>query len=234
MARNVVTRTVLTWSLALVYLGAGLAFAQPVSTERGTEFRLAISLADRRLWAIIGADTLLDVPIAVASGASLDYQGRRWSFTTPRGVRPVVSKDSLPVWVPPDWHYYEVAKTRGLVVRPLGPGAVVDLEDGRRLEVRDSVVGVVERDSAFAPLLPGDEIIYDGLLFIPPLGTMNRRIAGELGRYRLTLAGGVLLHGTPDVASIGAAATHGCIRLRDADIAWLYEFVPLGTRVYIY
>ena len=30
------------------------------------------------------------------------------------------------------------------------------------------------------------------------------------------------------------AAPHGCIRLRDEDIEWLYENVPVGTKVYIY
>ena len=193
-----------------------------------------ISLADRRLWAIIAADTLLDVPVAVASGLSLDYQGRRWSFTTPRGVRTIVAKDSQPVWVPPDWHYYEVASARGLVVKQLVPGQPLMLEDGRRLQIRSSVVGVVGADSLFRPLPPDAEIIFDGFLYIPPLGTANRQIAGELGRYRIDLGGGLLLHGTPDPESIGTAATHGCIRLRDDDIAWLFEFVPLSVRVYIY
>ena len=43
-----------------------------------------------------------------------------------------------------------------------------------------------------------------------------------------------MLHGTPDQNSIGLAATHGCVRLRDEDIEWLYENVPVGTKVYIY
>ena len=34
--------------------------------------------------------------------------------------------------------------------------------------------------------------------------------------------------------SIGKAATHGCMRLRDEDIEWLYQFVPVGTKIYIY
>ena len=197
-------------------------------------FRLVISLLDRRLWAILETDTLLDAQIGVASGLSLDYQGRRWTFTTPRGRRTVIAKDSLPEWVPPDWHYYEVARARGLVVRRLVEGRSVELEDGRRIEVRGGTVGVIGTDSIFTPHPPDDEIIYDGFLFIPPLGSVNRRIPGELGAYRLDLGGGYMLHGTPHVESIGEAATHGCIRLRDADIAWLYEFVRVGLPVYIY
>lgn len=106
-------------------------------------FRLVISLFDRQLWAIIGADTVRTAPIAVGSGSSLEYQGRRWTFTTPRGARTIVAKDSLPVWVPPDWHYYEVARARGLVVQPLMVGRAVTLDDGRRLEIRSDNIGLV-------------------------------------------------------------------------------------------
>jgi len=79
--------------------------------------------------------------------------------------------------------------------------------------------------------LPTDEeIIFDSTLFIPPIGTLNRRIDGELGHHMLDTGNGFLLHGTPHKASIGTAATHGCIRLRDDDIAWLYDMIPAGTR----
>jgi lipoprotein-anchoring transpeptidase ErfK/SrfK len=71
-------------------------------------------------------------------------------------------------------------------------------------------------------------------MYIPPMGTDNRRVAGTLGKYKLNLGEGYMLHGTPDQNSIGLAATHGCVRLRDEDIEWLYENVPVGTKVYIY
>jgi lipoprotein-anchoring transpeptidase ErfK/SrfK len=86
----------------------------------------------------------------------------------------------------------------------------------------------------FAYLPTDEEVIFDSTLFIPPVGTLNRRIEGELGRHMLDTGKGFLLHGTPHKASIGTAATHGCIRLRDDDIAWLYDMIPVGARVYIY
>ena len=235
----------LAWAAMLcvgrVSIACPLALGQPAAVDRARAladsargFRLVISVEDRRLWAIIGADTLLAAPIGVASGASLDYQGRRWTFETPRGPRTVLAKDSLPVWVPPEWHYYEVARARGLAVKPLVVGRPVVLADGRQLVVRGPLVGLVGPDSTFTPLPVADEIIFDGAVYIPPLGTASRRILGELGAYRLDLGDGYLLHGTADPASIGRAATHGCIRLRDADLAWLYEFVPIGSRVFIY
>lgn len=79
-----------------------------------------------------------------------------------------------------------------------------------------------------------DEVIFGDTLFIPPLGAANRVVPGELGRFRLDLGDGYMLHGTPHTESIGTAATHGCIRLLDADIEHLYRHVPVGTPVYVY
>jgi lipoprotein-anchoring transpeptidase ErfK/SrfK len=43
----------------------------------------------------------------------------------------------------------------------------------------------------------------------------------------------VYIHGTPDEASLGRPASHGCIRMRDADVAWLFDRVEVGTLVEI-
>jgi lipoprotein-anchoring transpeptidase ErfK/SrfK len=41
------------------------------------------------------------------------------------------------------------------------------------------------------------------------------------------------IHGTPDAASIGYSASHGCIRMRIPDAEWLFERVDIGTPVFI-
>jgi lipoprotein-anchoring transpeptidase ErfK/SrfK len=56
-----------------------------------------------------------------------------------------------------------------------------------------------------------------------PLGT----------RWMGISAPGVGIHGTPDAASIGYSASHGCIRMRIPDAEWLFEHVGVGTTVYI-
>jgi L,D-transpeptidase catalytic domain len=56
-----------------------------------------------------------------------------------------------------------------------------------------------------------------------PLGT----------RWMGLSVGGVGIHGTPDAASIGYSASHGCIRMRIADAEWLFERVRVGTTVFI-
>jgi len=200
---------------------------------KATGFRLVVSLQDKHIWAIIGKDTVLSAPAAVAKGTTLEYAGREYTFSTPRGLRRVLKKESDPIWIPPDWLYVETAAEHGLKVGRLTREHSYKLKDGRSLTVRDGNVGVLE-NGQFG-LLPTDEhIVFDNTLFIPPMGTKNRKVEGELGRYRLDLGEGYLLHGTPYKDSIGLAATHGCVRLRDEDIEWLYDHVPVGTPVYIY
>ena len=205
-----------------------------LSADRDPGLRILISLAERRLYAMIGPDTLLKTTVAVSTDETLAYAGRTWRFVTPRGVRTVIDKKEEPVWIPPEWHYAEVAREHGLKLAVMKPGKTV-LSNGDWLEVRNGEVGVVERSSGEFALLPTDEeVIFDSTLFVPPVGSINRRIEGELGRHMLDTGNGFLLHGTPHKASIGTAATHGCIRLRDEDIKWLFDMVPVGTRVYIY
>jgi hypothetical protein len=201
--------------------------------NRANGFRLVVSLQDRHLWAIIGSDTVLSAPAAVAKGTTLDYGKSEWKFETPRGVRTVLSKESDPVWQPPEWLYAETALEHDLKLGHIYPGKPVKLEDGRKLTVMNGAVGVVENGS-FAELPFDEHIVFGNTLYVPPMGTKNRKIEGELGKFRLNLGDGYLLHGTPYKESIGLAATHGCVRLRDEDIEWLYDHVPVGTKVYIY
>lgn len=195
---------------------------------------ILVSIDQRRMWVVRGGDTLLTAPVSVGMDARLAYAGRDWTFKTPRGVRTVLHKRRSPSWTPPDWHYAEVAAENGLHVARLKKGRPVKLADGRRLEVRGELVGVLDPVNGFEPLPTDEEIIFGDTLWVPPYGTKNREIEGELGAYQLDLGNGYLLHGTPHEESIGNAATHGCIRLPDDAVAWAYQHVPIGTHVYIF
>jgi lipoprotein-anchoring transpeptidase ErfK/SrfK len=46
-------------------------------------------------------------------------------------------------------------------------------------------------------------------------------------------APGVGIHGTPDAASIGYSASHGCIRMRIPDAETVFAHVDVGTPVFI-
>ncbi|MEY3701346.1 MAG: hypothetical protein RI891_638, partial [Gemmatimonadota bacterium] len=138
-----------------------------------------------------------------------------------------------PIWVPPDWHFDEVAAERGLRLVRLDPRRPLRIGDGVLRVVGHDVVR--ERaDGAVQPLPPGKEIIIGRLLVIPPFGTRQRRFRDVLGPHRLYLGQGYGIHGTNVPESIGQAASHGCIRMRNADIEALAPLVPVGTPVYIY
>ena len=59
----------------------------------------------------------------------------------------------------------------------------------------------------------------------------------EAGRNRLgnvdTMRRYIYIHGTPDDTPMGVPGSHGCIRMRNAELLELFERVPAGTPVYI-
>ncbi|MFL5581144.1 MAG: L,D-transpeptidase [Gemmatimonadaceae bacterium] len=201
--------------------------------ERDRAYRVVVSLADRRLRVIQGRDVIMDAPVAVGNGMTLRGLGQSWKFDTPRGVRTVQRKRVNPVWIPPDWMYVETAKENGLRVERLDEGKPRVLSDGSRLVIRNGVVRRVTRNRTYTPRLD-EHIVFDEILFIPPSSTKNRRVEGELGRYALDTGDGYMIHGTRFESTVGQRASHGCIRMLDDDIAWLYKNVPVGTRVYLY
>jgi L,D-transpeptidase-like protein/putative peptidoglycan binding protein len=76
---------------------------------------------------------------------------------------------------------------------------------------------------------PPDSPWAKGLKPIPP-GPGN-----PLGTRWMGLnVSGVGIHGTPDAASIGYSASHGCIRMRIPDAEWLFNHVRVGSPVRIF
>jgi lipoprotein-anchoring transpeptidase ErfK/SrfK len=206
--------------------------AQPL--ERG-ERRIVISLEERRLWLVEGADTLLAAPVAIGRTGTFQYGDRVFEWSTPRGEREVLAKRVNPVWTVPDWHYYERAHTERLELVQIVAGKRYPLADGSHLEVRgQDVVRVL--DDQYWRVPPGRELIIDGVLYAPPPGTAQRRVPGALGTRALDLGEGYLIHGTHryNRLTVGWAASHGCIRMETADIERLFELVDRGTRVQIY
>ena len=59
----------------------------------------------------------------------------------------------------------------------------------------------------------------------------------EIARNRLgpvdTMRRYIYIHGCPDTATLGVPASHGCIRMGNADIVELFELVPAYTPVEI-
>lgn len=59
----------------------------------------------------------------------------------------------------------------------------------------------------------------------------------EVGKNRLgevdTMRRYIYIHGCPDEDVMGVPSSHGCIKMRNADIVRLFDLVPVGTRVLI-
>ena len=202
---------------------------------RASGLRVLVSLRERRVMVMRGADTVRSVKAAVASGMTINYAGKSWTFRTPRGKHTVLRKVKNPVWRPPDWLYAEAAMSHNLELKRLNPDRPVRVDKENLLVVRNGLVGLLhEPTRQFAPLPTDEHIVFNDTLYIPPFVTQNRKVEGELGSFALDLGDGYLIHGTSDPKSIGRAVTHGCIRLGDFDIAWMHSYIPVGTPVHIY
>jgi len=93
------------------------------------------------------------------------------------------------------------------------------------------IVSKQEKPSWYPPasVLAEHEARGDPLPKVVPPGPDN-----PLGEHamRLGIPGGAyLIHGTNRPAGVGMQVTHGCIRMFPEDIAELYGFVPVNTKV---
>ena len=198
---------------------------------------IVVSMADHRIWYKQGKEVLFEAPVATGSGKELvGGSGGNWRFETPRGRLVVKGKDEDPAWVPPDWHYVEMANKKGL--------GIVHLDQGESIRTGDAVITtqggeVVKRYNNGSTVslgtgVEGKEIVANGNIVVPPYGTSARRYLGVMGTRRLELGDGYGIHGTDHPETIGQSVSHGCVRMRNEDIEKLYPMVPVGTPVYIY
>jgi lipoprotein-anchoring transpeptidase ErfK/SrfK len=213
------------------------ASAAAAAPDTGDRPYIVVSINDNRLWYREGSRTLFTSRVATGSGKELVQEGGlHWKFETPRGRLVVESKETDPVWVPPDWHYMELASKKHLGVIKLARNQTIAVAKGLKIAVVGNDVVTEFPDGHMEPFetREGKEIVANGNIIVPPFGTNQRKYTGTLGVNRLYLGDGYGLHGTDEPASIGRSASHGCVRLRNEDIETLYRIVPVGTVVYIY
>jgi lipoprotein-anchoring transpeptidase ErfK/SrfK len=108
------------------------------------------------------------------------------------------------------WRSFSVATGQAQYPTPTGSFSIV----------------VMQKNPWWRP--PPDSDWAQGLEPIPPgpgnpLGTRWMGLSAPL----------VGIHGTPDAASIGYSASHGCIRMLIPDATWLFDRVRIGTPVLI-
>lgn len=108
--------------------------------------------------------------------------------------------------------------------------------------IRAKIGGGCEENTVFVRRRPTGEIWTPELYAQHPgrdwILTRILWLSGcEPGRNRLgpvdTMRRYVYIHGSPDLAEMGKPGSHGCIRMRNADIVELFDLVPAYTPVEI-
>ena len=69
---------------------------------------------------------------------------------------------------------------------------------------------------------------------VPPKDPNERFDGDSLGDYGLYIGDGYIIHGTLFKTLLGRRVTHGCIRLGDEDLEFVYRHAPIGSRVFLY
>jgi lipoprotein-anchoring transpeptidase ErfK/SrfK len=204
--------------------------SEMASTERAIEdlhdsaFVITVSTAENRVYARRNGQLVFEAICSTGSNASLDTDGGTKVFRTPIGRFRIQSKEENPMWVPPDWHFIEQARKEGL--------GVVRLQRGQ--SVGDLTVSGNSVYASGYKLPQGELIVRGGAIVIPPVGTKQRQFPDVLGTHRLNLGDGYALHGTQAVDKLGQNVSHGCVRLRNEDIAQLFSMASVGDEVVIY
>jgi L,D-transpeptidase catalytic domain/Putative peptidoglycan binding domain len=120
------------------------------------------------------------------------------------------SSNRLVVWDGKQrWGTFGVATGQAIYPTPLGHFTIVNKQENPWWYPPDSPWA-----QGLSPVPPGPG---------NPLGT----------RWMGLSAPGVGIHGTPDAASIGYSASHGCIRMRIPDAERVFGHVSVGTPVFI-
>lgn len=187
-------------------------------------FVITVSTAENRVYARRDGQLVFEAVCSTGSNATLQTGRETKVFRTPIGRFRIQSKEENPMWVPPDWHFIEEANKEGL--------GVVRLQQGQTMGDLTVRGGSIYSNGVELP--PGQPIVRGGAIVIPPVGTRQRQVPDVLGTHRLNLGDGYALHGTQAVDKLGQSVSHGCVRLRNDDIARLFAMASVGDEVIIY
>ena len=185
---------------------------------------ITVSTAENKVYARRNGELVFEGICSTGKNTVLHTGSETKVFRTPIGRFRIQEKETDPVWVPPDWHFVEEARDKGM--------GVVRLQRGQRLGDL-----YVQGENVFSngyPLPDGELIYRGGAIVIPPIGTRPRQFRGILGTHRLNLGDGYALHGTQATSLLGQNVSHGCVRLSNDDIARLYDMANVGDEVIIY
>jgi len=116
-----------------------------------------------------------------------------------------------------------------------GSGTVLVHPSGKKAWTFDTPLGerrVIKKVKDPIWTKPDWAFIEEG--FEPPKDFSLRVDRVSLGDYALYLGDGYIIHGTLFQTLLGQGVTHGCVRLGDKDLEYVYQTIPVGARVYLY
>ena len=249
----------LRWQVAPTRLGGETLVEEAVSralrADEGENVEVRVAVDKQRIRSYVDAlEHRFGIPMKNAELVGLDSSGRpsiseeSWGRTIRRGTMTAAITRQLRT------------RIRGrlpIVLRPLRPsvtragfGPVIVINRGAKgLTLYDSSTVVrnfrVATGTAEYPTPSGTFSIADmqrNPWWRPPPDSEWAKDAkpippgpgNPLGTRWMSLTAPLVgIHGTPDAASIGYSASHGCIRMHIPEAAWLFDRVHIGTPVVI-
>jgi len=148
----------------------------------------------------------------------------------PKGIYAVVDTAQNRLWLKKEHRIlYEARVSTGSRTTLIDPA-----EPGRRwtFETPRGVFTILSKIKSPVWTKPDWAFVEEGK---PLPATLNDRVeAGVLGDYTLGFGDGYFIHGTLYTRLLGQNVTHGCIRMADADLEFVYKNLPVGAAVFIY
>jgi hypothetical protein len=145
------------------------------------------------------------------------------TFLVPNGRR---------AWVRVDRRTFAVRRTRWHLDADLSARTLTVRHGEQRVRTLRMAIG-----APATPTPPGTYAITDklpGAPFGSSYGCCILALSGHQPKVRTgPIDGRLAIHGTDRPDLVGARASQGCLRARDADVRWLMRTVPVGTQVTI-
>jgi hypothetical protein len=177
--------------------------------------------------AMFGRRNINGVPTVLGVlGARVDASCRAAWYRVQLPLRP----NGLVGWVRASAVTEHSIRTR--IVVSLSERRVTLLRSGRPLLVVPAAIG-----SAATPTPTGRYYVNQKLVAPDPLGAYGP-VALGISAFSPVLktwaqGGPIAIHGTNQATLLGSAVSHGCIRVRNADVLRLWRLAPTGTPVLI-
>jgi len=86
---------------------------------KDSDRHIAIALRENKLYLMEGMDAVRTMSIATGTGRKVHVFGQMRDFSTPPGVYNVTKKETDPVWIAPEWHFFEQGETDAQKIRKM-------------------------------------------------------------------------------------------------------------------